>query len=312
MMGILSAGVACVFLLISKTSSDMPIRPAISGAVTTNQSPPVSEKLSSREFGSSTASQMQKRVTRNWSSELAQATDGRAFATYVWQHPESGGRYYASYVAGYCQGLRLGPAASQVQPPADDVSGDPYVRKIAAFNRIKAFCEKFTEEELDTFSAAKSTGQETGDALFAASVRLGTASKSRDLAARRSAIQDVLASQDPLLMDQLGPRLVVFASATGGTDFYFDSKRYPASSDPPIAAALYLLPCGLSLACDSLHDLPLALQCASGPVCYADRFEKARVELAGGDEAKYQRIVAAYQAMLAAVKAGDVRKFVPD
>lgn len=306
------AGMACVFLLLARTGSDISVRPTVSGAVATSQSLQVSENGSSPDSRSPAASQVQKRLTQNWASRLAQAADGRAFAIEAWRHPESGGRYYASYAAGHCQGLRLGPAASQVQPPVDDVSGDAYVRKIAAFNRIKAFCEQFTDEELDTFSAAKSAGLEAVDALFAVSARLAAASKSRDLAARRSAIQEVLASQDPLLVDQLGPRLVVFGSATGGADFYFDGQRYPASSDPPVAAALYLLPCGLGLACDTLHDLPLALQCASGPVCYADRFEKTRVELAGGDEAKYQRIITAYQAMLAAVKAGEGRKFVPE
>lgn len=308
---LLAAGVACALIAASRTSGEIDSHPTAAAVASATPSTPASSDHLAPVLGSPSASQAQKTVVSTWSSGLKEALDGRAFATEAWKHPESGGRYYASYVADYCQGLREGPVAAQIQAPAEGTEGDVYVKKIAAFDRIKAFCEKFTDEELAAFAAAKMAGQKTGDSLFAASSRLAAASKARDSVARRTAIQEVLASQDPLLIDQLGPRLMVFPSATGGADFYFDGQRYPASSDPPVAAALYLLPCGLGLGCDALGDLPLTLQCATSSACYADRFEKARVELAGGDEAKYQRIMAAYQSMLTAVKAGEGQKFVP-
>jgi hypothetical protein len=233
--------------------------------------------------------------------------DARNFVLEAWKRPELGGRRYASRLVQRCIGLReLGPThdaelASQV-PEAD------LLQAMEALKFLQLRCGQFSGEELSSHSLTALMRAEDGrqDALSVLSNRL---IRSADRSDERSrALKAVLDRQDPLLLDELGPRLALHSDGDGSY-LFFRGVRYPLRTEPVLYGAFYLVPCAFGMPCGET-DMDLARQCALGSGCYKDRFEFARVQV-GNDPERYRALIAAYEDLVAAIRAADVDAFLP-
>ncbi len=133
-------------------------------------------------------------------------------------------------------------------------------------------------------------------------------SRSGTVASRLAQTKKILETADPIVISDINLRLSL-SKDDHGIYAYFDGEKYYVNEGPAIIAAYYLLPCGLGLTCDA-GDPDLALLCITGPSCYADRFERALQEMAGGDVKKNDDILSMYHRMLSAIESGDAEKFV--
>lgn len=114
--------------------------------------------------------------------------------------------------------------------------------------------------------------------------------------------------RDPLLIDELGPRLALHSDSAGIFLFY-RGRRYPVREDPPLLGAFNLVACAFGMPCGDT-DMDLATQCVSGAGCYKTRFERAFAEV-GRDPVRYRALISAYEDLAAAIRAGDVDAFRP-
>jgi hypothetical protein len=233
--------------------------------------------------------------------------DARSFVLEAWQRPDLGGRRYASRVAGRCIGLRdLGPANdSEV---AARVSEADLALALEAFKFLQSRCGQFTDDELVGHSVAALMRNEDGkqDAASQLSDRLRESAEGSE--EQRLALKAVLDWRDPLVLDELGPRLALHYDVEG-IYLFFRGQRYLLSEDPPLLGAFYLLPCAFGMPCGD-NDMDLAAQCVAGTGCYKDRFERARAETAN-DPQRYRALIRAYEDLAAAIRAGDVDAFMP-
>ena len=254
----------------------------------------------------------ESKQTQSMRDKFSRLSDGRLFALDAWNRPEQGGRFYASYVVDRC---RFAAAFTEIQTqgqPETPKKISDHVNVIAAFDRIKRICGQFTKDELDSLSGLSAISQNklVSDTYLVASEKLSSAEKTHDTRARQEAIDSILGTGDPLLIDSIGMKLSIFRDG-GGIFLYFDGQKYYVNTAPPLMAAFYLLPCGMGLGCDISQDLDLQLTCASGGQCYTDRFAKVLAVDAGGDASRYQMILNSYASLLAAVKNKNVEKFIP-
>jgi len=156
-------------------------------------------------------------------------------------------------------------------------------------------------------------GDKQGDPLIRAANEYSTATRgfkegASESEARRTAMSQVLATQDPLLMEDLGMRLSIYVDAAGKKYFWFDGKSYPLVSDVEVGGVFYLLPCGLGMTCDKT-EFTTALRCASGEGCDASRFDYLR-RLYETRPGVYDKTFALYTAMLESAKARNTAAFV--
>jgi len=235
--------------------------------------------------------------------------EGRAFVLDAWARPAEGGRYHASELikrcAGYAQATDL---MQQAQPDPEAVEPEHLQRVAQAHDRILRQCGQFTEDDLLQYSrsaANRLQDKDKADPVLEASRRFIAATSKED---RDKATAEVLQVADPVLVDGLGTRLIVYRDAEGSF-VYFDGKRAPVMENPAALIATYLLPCNLGLECGS-NDTDLLLRCMSGEECYADRRGRALAELAGGDVEKYAQAVDIAAQMAAAIRAGQWSKFI--
>lgn len=233
--------------------------------------------------------------------------DARPFVLEAWQRPDLGGRRYASRVAGRCIGLRdAGPANdSEV---AARVSQADLAQALEAFKFLQSRCGQFTDDELTGHSAAALVRNDDGkpDAASQLSDRLRESAEGSE--EQRLALKAVLAWRDPLVLDELGPRIALHYDEEG-IYLFFRGQRYLLREDPPLLGAFYLLPCAFGMPCGDT-DMDLAAQCVAGTGCYKDRFERARAEIANDPE-RYRALMRAYEDLTAAIRAGDVDAFMP-
>lgn len=196
-----------------------------------------------------------------------------------------GGRFYARALARRCADLAgLPPDA------APDRNNARHQRAIARQAALSAGCSQFAGPEwlaLVNIGADEAGG---GDPLLAVQ------QSDVDDAAL---LQAVFAHPDPLLLDELGERLLLRRIA-GQPLLYFDGQRFDDDAGRATAqAALRLLPCEFGLACDE-RDPAVWLACLRGDGCAASRADGVQAEA---------RALAARLA--AALRGRDLGRFLP-
>jgi hypothetical protein len=254
------------------------------------------------------ASDGAKAFHRSIADDFSRIVDGHRFVIDEWNHPEIGGQFYGSQVADKCSFVKQFTAhLSEAQPEPDDVGHSHYLAALDALRRLQARCGQFTDDELLQFSGNNLlTDQARKDRLMKSVLDFNDAAKSRDAAARDQSLAEIIREKDPLVIDQLGSRILL---RPGNGTFSFDDISVQAK-DPEniLIAAMYLAPCSLGLPCDA-NDADLMIGCVSGSGCYVSRHEKIQATLAQGDEAKMAQIDALASRIASAIEADDVQKF---
>ncbi|MFG6461062.1 hypothetical protein ACG04Q_05710 [Roseateles sp. DXS20W] len=196
-----------------------------------------------------------------------------------------GGRLYARALARRCADLAgLQPAAA---PDRNDARHQRAVTRHAA---LAAGCGQFAGPEWLALVNIAPGEPGAGDPL---------------LAVQQSDLDDtpllraVVAHPDPLLLDELGERLLR-RRLDGQPVLYFDGQRFDDDASRATAqAALRLLPCEFGLTCDE-RDPEVWLACLRGDGCVASRADGATAQA---------RALAARLA--AALRAGELGRFLP-
>jgi hypothetical protein len=244
-------------------------------------------------------------------ADFNQNLNGRDFAEKYWLKPKDGGRFYAGKLMDQCQGIRvINPnLLTMAQPDITLIGEQNYLMASGFLRTIQGRCGQITGEDYARISGPIAHANTDGaDPLIAASRSL-TAGSIRDNS-RANAIAAVLGVSDPLLMQDIGMRLSLYSSPTEGIYLYFEGKKFPVVDDPSLAAAYFLLPCGMGLNCSS-GDVELGMRCLIGSGCYSNRFELVRARMSNGSETKYADILETYKRLLGAVRAKSVSSFVP-
>ncbi|KQW43496.1 MULTISPECIES: hypothetical protein [unclassified Roseateles] len=174
-----------------------------------------------------------------------------------------GGRLYARALARRCALLAGLPAPEQ--PP--DVNDARHQRAVARQAALAAGCGQFANSEWLALVNIAPDEPTSGDPLLAL--------QQSDLD-DTALLQAVMARPDPLLLDELGKRLLL-RRISGEPTLYFDGQRFDTETDRATAsAALRLLPCHFGLACDE-RDPDVWLACLRGDGCTSSRFEQEAV-----------------------------------
>jgi hypothetical protein len=180
----------------------------------------------------------------------------------------------------------------------------------AALRRLQTVCGQFTSEDHATYAGQQLlNSSDQGSDILAAARRAFVESWGDSMTEHKASVRTLLELQDPLLLNDVGMRLSLY-DGPDGAYLYFDGEKHLIRDNPSLIAAYYLLPCGMGLKCDS-SEMELAMRCVVGTGCYSSRFDVVREEMSGGSAQKYQEILATYRAMLSAVQAGEVHRFVP-
>ena len=170
-----------------------------------------------------------------------------------------GGRLYARALARRCADL----AGLQVTAPPD-LNDARHQRAVARQAALSAGCGQLTNTEWPALVNVAADEAPAGDPLLAL--------QQSDLD-DAALLQAVFAQPDPLLLDELGARLLL-RRFDGQPTLYFDGQRFDDDTTRATAlAALRLLPCHFGLACDE-RDPEVWLACLRGDSCAASRAEQ--------------------------------------
>jgi hypothetical protein len=170
-----------------------------------------------------------------------------------------GGRLYARALARRCATLAGLQAAN-----TPDINDARHQRAVARQAALSAGCGQFANAEWLALVNIATDEPAAGDPLLAVQ------QSDLDDAALLTA---VFARPDPLLLDELGERLLL-RRIDGQLTLYFDGQRFDDDTARATAqAALRLLPCHLGLACDE-RDPEVWLACLRGDGCVASRAEQ--------------------------------------
>lgn len=173
--------------------------------------------------------------------------------------PAQGGRLYARALARRCATLAGLQAAAT--PDVNDARHQQAVTRQAA---LSAGCGQFANAEWLALVNIGTDEAAAGDPLLAIQ------QSDLDDAALLNA---VFARPDPLLLDELGERLLL-RRVDGQPMLYFDGQRFDDERSRATAqAALRLLPCQFGLTCDE-RDPEVWLACLRGDGCVASRAEQ--------------------------------------
>jgi hypothetical protein len=175
--------------------------------------------------------------------------------------PADGGRLYARALARRCDAL------ASLTPPeqAPDLNDARHQRAVARQAALSAACGQFASGEWLALVNISSDEATAGDPLLAVQ------QSDLDGAALLNA---VFARPDPLLLDELGERLLL-RRIGGLPTLFFDGQRFDDEAGRATAqAALRLLPCRFGLACGE-SDPDVWLACLRGDGCAASRAEQA-------------------------------------
>jgi hypothetical protein len=247
-------------------------------------------------------------ATWNALTEYNAIRNGRVFVLEAARHPQRGGAYYASWVADTCLAVKDLGLLELGQPEVDEVGVDGLVMASHALNSLRARCDQLTDDELASYSGQALRNSPAGktDVIGIAVGRLIDA-KGKGIPAVDAAVQAILETGDPLVIDRLNLQLIARHHSDGGF-LYYDGQKYPLSESAGVSEALYLLPCELGLAC-GIEDPMLAMQCVRGGGCYQSRSERVLEELAKGDRERFEAIRALATSMATAVRARAYGKF---
>ncbi len=196
-----------------------------------------------------------------------------------------GGRFYARALARRCADLASLQAGTSL-----DLNDSRHQRAVARQAALAAGCGQFAPAEwLGLVNIAP--GESVGDDPL-----LAVQQSDLDDA---SLLQAVFARPDPLLLDELGERLLQ-RRIDGQPTLYFDGQRFDDEAGRETAqAALRLLPCHFGLACDE-RDPEVWLACLRGDGCAASRADTAPAAAP-----------ALAARLAAALRARELRRFLP-
>lgn len=206
--------------------------------------------------------------------------------------PAEGGRLYARELLRQCAaadavaGLHApeGDDPGHVAPP--DPADPRVARALARQQQLQAACRQLTDDELSAGANIVRNEADGVDPLLDAADRYGT-----EPGDARARLRRVLAQADPLVLQEIAPRLLEAAAA-------------PDIAEP----ALALLPCALGLPCDD-GDPQVWTACLQGQGCADGREALVLQRAAAGDAARRQHILALVQRLARAAKAGDDEAF---
>jgi DNA-directed RNA polymerase subunit N (RpoN/RPB10) len=237
-------------------------------------------------------------------------TDGRVFVEQSWKLPQFGGRFYAAKVVEECQALRLFNSAvlSMAQPETSVVGASSYLQASSALQVLQRRCGQLTADDYQRFSSQVLSIEAGQDLLDTAARRItGLLKEEKD---RALAWQALMASSDPVLVQDFARRLALHSNSQDGVHYYLDGTKYRAAGNEVMEAAFLLLPCGLGLSCDA-RDGQLAIRCVTGGGCYADRYDYVQRSMLGNDPEKYRDVLRIYQRLVEIFKVGAVTSLVP-
>lgn len=237
----------------------------------------------------------------------------RDFVRHALAHPEAGGAFYATQVLRRCRSVR----ATTAQEPEAHAAAASVPHATAAGGRARAAaatlrqrCAGLSPDDLAEQHVAQAIadGLERGDPLLTMALQAGKSAYQAP-ERRKSLLFDLLASGDPLLIQDVALRIAVQTDlGTGVRGHRFEGTFHPQALDDSVELALYLLPCGLGLDCTWAADWDLLSRCANGFECAATRQDYVAAMLRRRPGA-YEHTLAIYQRMLAAVRSGQVAAF---
>lgn len=200
--------------------------------------------------------------------------------------PAHGGRLHARALARRCADL----AALQPPPEPADPNDARHQRAVARGQALATGCGQLGRDEWLRWVNVAADEPTARDPLLAV--------QQSDLA-DAPLLQAVFRQPDPLLLDELGARLLE-RRLDGEPRLYFDGQRFDDEADrATVHAALRLLPCHFGLACDE-RDPEVWLACLRGDGCAASRAEQAPPAAA-----------ALAARLAAAVRAQELGRFMP-
>lgn len=256
-------------------------------------------------------------ASRPVSAKLVQAYNQagslRDFVRHALAYPEGGGAFYATQVLRRCRSVR----ATTAQEPEAHAAAASVPHATAAGGRARAAaatlrqrCAGLSPDDLaeSHIAQAIADGLERGDPLLTMALQAGKSAYQAP-ERRKSLLFDLLASGDPLLIQDVALRIAVQTDpGTGVRGHRFEGIFHPQALDDSVELALYLLPCGLGLDCTWAADWDLLSRCANGFECAATRQDYVAAMLRRRPGA-YEHTLAIYQRMLAAVRSGQVAAF---
>jgi len=216
-----------------------------------------------------------------------------------------GGRLYARYLLRECAaadavaGLHApeGDDPGRLAPP--DATDPRVAHALAHVQQLRAACRQFTPAELSTGTNIVRNDGADADPLLARLDRFGAAT-----ADGRADLLRVLSPPDPLLLQEIGPRLLLDGNG-GEQAYWFDGRRIaPGIAEP----ALALLPCALGLPCDD-SDPQVWTACLQGQGCADSREELVLQRAAPDDPAARREILALARRIVQAVRAAEADRF---
>lgn len=178
--------------------------------------------------------------------------------------PGAGGRLHARVLARRCADLEALPLA------AVDANDPRHQRAVARQAALRAGCGQFSTPEWERL--VNIGRDEPGDDPLLALLQ----SDADDAAL----LQAVVARPDALLLDELGPRLLLRRDGSDTPALYFDGVRHDDEAGRALLLdALQLLPCHFGLDCGEA-DPAVWMACLRGDGCLASRFEQVTPEAA--------------------------------
>lgn len=238
---------------------------------------------------------------------------GRAFVFEAWQHPEAGGRFYASKVVEFCSGASSTLSLMKISTPISGLNDTPEIThaRNRSLRKVQLLCEDFTAFDFSEQGLLALLREQGKDDALLKKQRTFLASRSNGSPLDKTALAEIIATQDPLLIDDTGLALFIYRDPDNALNsIYFEGTSYPLASSPEVFAAVYMLPCELGLRCDIDGDSQLAVACASGGGCHETRSARAYTEILQSDEKRFQSALSLTGRMAEAIRSNNIEAFV--
>lgn len=279
---------------------------------------PVERKLTPMVGANSTPnSSATKGITQEVLSRFNTSKNLREFVYFALQHPENGGVFYASQALKLCKNiLQSTEFGKQAQTPYSQEKSKSYAAASSASSELRMKCSGFNEHELSDSKIAEtlSVNGVTKDPLLIAQAEFAKTTKSYTVTAdnnksREKALASIFQTQDPLIIQDVGLRLAIqIDPASGKRGYWFDGSFYSLDSDTDVGLAIYMLPCGLGLTCNS-SEFDVATRCAANGNCPDGRLDYVKSMLESKPGA-YEKVVQVYTKMVSEISSKNSSAFI--